>query len=109
MKLYLDSTNNTKIIIRIDGEEFSKEVSSPREQNVFGFLLECMKSKNITPADISEVEVNPGPGTFTGTRIGVSIGNALAFALGIKINGQVPPIEPIYSAPPSITVPKTEK
>ena len=38
MKLYLDSTDNKKVIIRLDGEEFVREYTSPREQDVLFFL-----------------------------------------------------------------------
>lgn len=107
MKLYLDSTDNKKTLIRLDGEEFTKDVPTPRDQNVFGFLVECLKAKKVTAKDITEVEVNPGPGSFTGTRIGITVGNALAYGLNIKINGQEPPIEPVYSSPPNITTPKS--
>ena len=105
MKLYLDSTDNTQVIIRLDDKEFINKVDSPRNQNVFGFLLSCLEKENYKQEDITEIEVNPGPGSFTGTRIGVSIANALGFALGVKVNGQTNPIEPIYSSPPSITKP----
>ena len=105
MKLYIDSTDNKKVIIRIDGKEFVSEVDSPRKQNVFSFLMECVKKEGFEPKDIATVEVNPGPGSFTGTRIGVSIANALGFALNLPVNGQKDPIEPIYSSPPSITQP----
>ncbi len=100
MKLYLDSTDNTKVIIRLDDQEFINQVSSPREQDVFGFLVACFEKENLTPQDITEIEVNPGPGSFTGTRIGVSIANALGFSLSVPVNGQTNPIEPIYSSPP---------
>lgn len=103
MKLYLDSTNNTQVLIRLDEKEFINQVDSPRNQDVFGFLLSCLEKENLHQADITEVEVNPGPGSFTGTRIGVTIANALGFALGIPVNGQKNPVEPIYSSPPSIT------
>ena len=106
MKLYIDSTDNLLTKIRLDDQEYQKEVDSPRNQNVFGFLMQCLKEKGVKPTDITEIEVNPGPGSFTGSRVGVTIGNALAFALGIEVNGQNPPIEPIYSSPPSITIPK---
>lgn len=103
MKVYIDSTDNTKTIIRINDREYTRNVSTPREQDVFGFLLQCLEKENIRQEDIDELEVNPGPGSFTGTRVGVSIGNALAFGLDIKINGSFTPVEPIYSSPPSIT------
>lgn len=103
MKVYIDSTDNTKTIIRINDREYTRNVSTPREQDVFGFLLQCLEKENIRQEDIDELEVNPGPGSFTGTRVGVSIGNALSFGLDIKINGSFTPVEPIYSSPPSIT------
>ncbi|SRR5258706_9836715 len=101
MKLYLDSTDNTQVIVKLDGKEFTHQVASPREQDVFGFLISCLKKESLIPQDITEIEVNTGPGSFTGTRIGVSIANALGFSLDIPINGQKRPVEPIYSSPPT--------
>lgn len=106
MKLYIDSTDNMKTLIRLDDKEFIKENATPREQDVLGFITETIQLQGRTLKDISMVEVNTGPGSFTGTRVGVAIGNALAFALRIKVNGQEPPITPIYSEGPHITTPK---
>ncbi len=103
MKLFLDSTDNTQVIIRLGDKEFINKVASPRDQDVFGFLLSCLEKEGLKQEDITEVEVNPGPGSFTGTRIGVTMANALGFALKIPVNGQTNPIEPVYSSPPSIT------
>lgn len=107
MKLYLDATDNKKVIIRLDAEEFVNEYNSPREQDVLGFLNGLLEKKNKSLDDVSEIEVNPGPGSFTGSRVGVAIANALAFALKIKVNGQTPPILPVYAAPPNIGIVKT--
>ncbi len=103
MRIYIDSTDNLKSIIRIEDKEFTRNVESPRDQDVLGFLLSCLEKENVKPEDIDEIEVNPGPGSFTGTRVGVSIANMLGYALEIKVNGSFTPVEPIYSAPPSIT------
>ena len=103
MILFIDSTNNQRTIIKIDNQEFVREVSSPRDQDVFGLIASSFEKLNLKPTDITEIEVNPGPGSFTGTRIGVSIANALGYALKIPVNGQNLPVEPIYSSPPSIT------
>lgn len=103
MKLYIDSTNNQKVILRLDDQEYTQEVSSPRDQNILGFLQKTLKHLDKTPQDITNIEVNSGPGSFTGTRVGVAIANALAFSLNIKVNGQTPPIEPVYAQEPSIT------
>lgn len=103
MKVFIDSTDNTKTIIRVNGHEYIRNVASPRDQDVFGFLTSCLDKENLHPEDIDGVEVNPGPGSFTGTRVGVSIANALGFALDIDVNGSDKPVEPIYSSPPAIT------
>lgn len=103
MRIYIDSTDNTKAIVRIDDKEFTRHVESPRDQDVLGFLLHCLQEQNVRPEDIDELEVNPGPGSFTGTRVGVAIANMLSYALDIKVNGSMTPVEPIYSSPPSIT------
>ena len=107
MILYIDSTDNTQVIVRIDDKEFVNRVDSPRNQDVFGFLLSCLEKEHLKQEDITEVVVNAGPGSFTGTRIGVTIANALGFALGIPVNGQNNPVEPVYSSPPSTTSPKS--
>jgi len=106
MKLYLDSTNNQKTLIRIGDHEFVREVDSPRDQDVFGLITSSFEKLGLKPTDITSIEVNPGPGSFTGTRIGVSIANALGFSLKIPVNGKNLTIDPIYSSPPSITTPK---
>ena len=106
MKLYLDTTNSRKVIVRLDGEEFTTEYATPQEQDVLFFLHETLTNKNLSLDDLTEIEVNPGPGSFTGTRVGVTIANALALALKIKVNGQKPPVLPIYSSPPNIALPK---
>lgn len=106
MKLFIDSSDNTKTIIKINDKEFIKQNSSPRDQDVFGFLLSTMEGEGFAPQDISEISVNQGPGSFTGTRIGVTIANALGFSLDLPVNGKIPPVEVIYSAPPSISIPK---
>jgi len=103
MRIYIDGTDNKKTVIRINDREYTRNVDSPRDQDVLGFLLQCLDKENVKAEDIDELEVNPGPGSFTGTRVGVSIANALAYALEIKVNGSFTPVEPIYSAPPSIT------
>ena len=103
MTIYIDSTDNTKAVIRINDTEYVKDVDSPRNQDILGFLLHCLEAKNVKPSDIDALEVNPGPGSFTGTRVGVAIANALGYGLEIKVNGSFNPVEPIYFAPPSIS------
>ncbi len=108
MNLYIDSTDNLKTVIKIDNHELIKNYDSPREQNILVIINEVLKKNKLSLKDISTIEVNPGPGSFTGTRVGVAIANTLAFALGIKVNGHRPPIEPVYTEPPHITQRKVD-
>jgi tRNA threonylcarbamoyladenosine biosynthesis protein TsaB len=96
MKLYIDSTDNKKTIIRLGETEFVNEVASPRDQNILLFLQQSMAKLGLTPKDLTSIEVNPGPGSFTGSRLGVTIANALGYSLKIPINGQNNQVEVIY-------------
>ena len=106
MKLYIDSTDNQKTVISLDNTEYVNSVTNPREQNILRFIQEALTSIGRTPQDITEIEVNPGPGSFTGTRVGVAIANALGYALRLPINNKSILIEPVYSKEASITEPK---
>lgn len=106
MKLYLDTSNNLKTIIKLDEVKFTKNYQSPRDQDVIGALLEALKAQNKTVQDITSVQAFTGPGSFTGLRVGLSVANALSFALNIPVNGKKPPaiITPTYGKKPSITL-----
>jgi len=86
MILSIDSTNNLKTIIRLGDLELIKEYSKPRDQDVLGLIEQIIKKAKINLKEIKAIKVNVGPGSFTGTRVGVAVANALAFALGIKVN-----------------------
>src|ERR1700689_2652818 len=44
-----------------------------------------VKAAGWRPADIREIYVSVGPGSFTGLRIGITLAKTLAFATGAKI------------------------
>lgn len=47
--------------------------------------------------ELEGIEVETGPGSFTGLRVGVSVANALGFALGIPVNGKKVETKLLYS------------
>lgn len=50
-------------------------------------ISDLMNKSHTTHAQISAVIVFKGPGSFTGLRIGISVANAIAYALNIPIVG----------------------
>lgn len=60
----------------------TRETLAPREhsQKVLGFIDEVLAEMDIAFDAIERLVVGHGPGSFTGVRIGVSIGQGLAFS-----------------------------
>ncbi len=92
-KLFIDSSKreSTLVELRINGKSFKKEHSSMfrTSQILLPLIIDLLKENNLSVKDINEIEVYPGPGSFTGLRVGVSIASALSFALNIPVNGKV--------------------
>lgn len=90
-KLIIDTTDREKITIRVHFGEKTDNITEavmPRSQNTLLLIDKILKRNNFTPMDIDEIVVNAGPGSFTGTRVGVAIANALGFGLDVKVNGK---------------------
>lgn len=103
--IYIDTADNTKIIVKLktDAKEFVKErkIEVRSSQLVLRLIDELLKENNFKPKNLTGIEVNTGPGSFTGIRVGISIANALSFSLGIPVNGNKiengqTPVDPRY-------------
>lgn len=94
--LYIDTTNNKKVIVKLTtdkGEDSVEEnIEQKKAQIVLSLIDKLLKKHKLHISDISKIKVNPGPGSFTGVRVGVSIANALSFGLGISKDL----VEPLY-------------
>lgn len=88
MKLYIDTSNSDKVIVGLDGEMHESESKKEKSQRLLPFIVELLEEKNLTPQDISEIEVMTGPGSFTGLRVGVTIAQTLGWALEVPVNGK---------------------
>lgn len=108
MTLYIDTTDNQKTIIRIDQKQFEADNLIPGQQQLIKYIYQSLSEIGASIQEITEINVNLGPGSFTGSRVGVTVANVLAFALNIPVNGQKPPVLPIYSSEPRITVKPSE-
>ena len=90
--LIIDTTSNEviKVGVNIDGESHfvEQKLDKQKAQVVLPLIDKILKEKNIKLKDISEIQINPGPGSFTGIRVGLAVANTLAFLLKIPINGK---------------------
>lgn len=107
MRLYIDSTNNLITKVEVGENQLVKKYQSPRDQDVLGAVIEALDQAGVEVSEISSIEVNTGPGSFTGIRVGVSVAQAFSYGLGVSINGHAPgtTLSINYGAPPSITTP----
>lgn len=100
MKLYIDTSDSEKIIVGLDGHKIESDARQERAQKLLKVITQELKKRKKTARALEAIEVNRGPGSFTGLRVGVSVANALGWALGIPVNGQdikkEGPVEPVY-------------
>jgi len=109
MKLYLDTSTPT-CILRLDDTEYTWGAGHDLAEGLHKFIHDKLKQQESDWHDISTLEFFPGPGSFTGLRIGASIINTLADQLGLKISTpdgtQHDIIIPNYGRPANITPPR---
>jgi len=90
--LVLDTSSNEKIAIGlvINGRKDIqvKKIASNKTQVILSMIDKILKRHSLIPEDLSEIQINVGPGSFTGLRIGLAIANTLSFVLKIPINGK---------------------
>ena len=102
MKLKIDTTERLEIKVELEDPKSGKVQKLTQKQKLgsqvlLPMIVKILKKNELNLKDLTAVEVNPGPGSFTGTRVGVSVANALGFALDIPVNGKKGKIVvPIY-------------
>jgi len=101
--LFIDTASNEEISVglRIREKKFvsKRKVDKMKAQVVLPMIEQLLKKHKMSLEQIDAVEVNTGPGSFTGLRVGIAIANTLGFSLKIPINGMPvgKSVEPVYS------------
>jgi len=88
MKLHIDTSDGEKVVIKLDEKRFETSSHEEKSQKLLPFIIETLNKEGKDIKDLKEIEVNTGPGSFTGLRVGVSVANALGWALSIPVNGR---------------------
>ncbi len=125
--LYIDTTSEYSLVqISNDSKTFVEERWLSEHKlgdDLLPKIVKMLDQASITLKDLNCIVVNGGPGSFTGTRVGVSTANALAWSLNIPVFasdhinaflktsvGQNPhftkPVVPKYATPPKVTIRK---
>jgi len=98
-KIYIDTSDRYKKSVQLlKDDKIMDEIVGDKDPIVM--INELLQRNDLTPQDISEFEANPGPGSFTGLKIGVTIANVLNWALGRKKSVELE--TPEYGAEPNI-------
>ena len=88
------------VCLKIDEKEvvIEEKFDFRKSQGVLPLLKKILKQENVDFSEITEIKVNPGPGSFTGVRVGVAIANTLGLVLQISVNGNAigKPVEPVF-------------
>lgn len=89
--LAIDTSTAVMAAALLEGDRVLGELNSMSERNhsVYSVpaLQELLRQANKTPDELAAIAVGRGPGSYTGTRIAVTIGKTLAWAWGKPLVG----------------------
>lgn len=92
MILHIDTKDQK--VVRVSLKKDKEVVKSLSDENGYGsqvllpLIEEILKKNKLDYKDLEAIEVEAGPGSFTGLRVGVSVANALGYSLQIPVNGK---------------------
>ncbi len=89
--LAINTSQPGKVEVSLTKDEQKFEQVSEQKfgsQVLLDLIMKILEQANLELKDLTEIEVNVGPGSFTGIKVGVSVANALGFSLGIPVNGK---------------------
>ena len=88
MELYINTSDSQEIEVRLNGKAFRTKAREEKSQKLLKFIDQILKKQKMKINEITKIKVNTGPGSFTGLRVGLSVANAIGWALNIPVNGK---------------------
>lgn len=89
MILFIDTTTSYPVVAVSDGcnikDIYNSKIDSDISVSIFSIIENMFKKLEITPKDIKTIMVANGPGSFTGTRIGVTIAKVYGYSFNLKV------------------------
>lgn len=98
-KIYIDTTKRyeKEVVLLKDGTTID---ALEGDIDTVSSIQKVLERNKLTLQDISEIEPNPGPGSFTGIKIGITIANVLNWVTGKKTTTEL--AKPKYGKMPNI-------
>ena len=112
MILYIDTKDQKTVVVSLkkdgktldnlsEGREYGSQVLLPMIEKLLKRISTPGVSTQIHTRSVhwellEGIEVETGPGSFTGLRVGVAVANALGYSLGIPVNGKALETDLVY-------------
>ncbi|MBI5465104.1 tRNA (adenosine(37)-N6)-threonylcarbamoyltransferase complex dimerization subunit type 1 TsaB [Candidatus Gottesmanbacteria bacterium] len=105
--LYINTSDSTITTVGLEKNRkkylLKEKTGDLKSQNLLPLIDKILKkhkqsfsSNKVKLEDLTGIEVNTGPGSFTGLRVGVAVANTLGWILGIPVNGKKGLVLPQY-------------
>lgn len=92
MILYINTKDQK--IVKVALKKGGKMVEEMREENEYGsqvlspLINKILKKHKLDFKDLRGIELETGPGSYTGLKVGAAVANALGFSLNIPVNNK---------------------
>ena len=94
MLLFIDTSDHNGLHFALVPElgsnkkakELKRKLAFNENYKTLELLQKFLKSNKISPKQLKKIVVCSGPGSFTGIRVGISLAQAMGFALNIPVS-----------------------
>jgi len=84
MRLFINTTVAKKAVVSLIAKNGDVIAQEEAEEPLLA-VDQLLKKTKTNLEDIQEISSHPGPGSFTGLRVGAAVAQTLNFALGKKV------------------------